>query len=76
MTYRGHIENGAVVFDDPAPIPEGAAVEITVAEVPPCEQEPMSEPLQRIMEFAGSITGLPEDASTNLDHYLYGHPKK
>jgi hypothetical protein len=28
MPYRGHIENGAVVLDEPADIPEGTAVTV------------------------------------------------
>ena len=31
MSYLGHIENGKVVFDGPAPLPEG--VEVRVIEV-------------------------------------------
>ena len=33
-------------------------------------------PRRRIMRHAGVVTDLPPDASTNLDHYLYGHPKE
>jgi len=29
-----------------------------------------------VMKFAGKAKGLPSDASRNLDHYLYGHPKE
>ncbi len=29
-----------------------------------------------LMKFAGTVTDLPEDASLNVDHYLYGHPKR
>ena len=32
MTYRGHIKNGQIALDDPAHLPEGAAVEIEVLE--------------------------------------------
>ena len=28
MTLRGHIENGAIVLDDPIPLPEGGRVEV------------------------------------------------
>ena len=31
MPYRGHVENGRVVLDDPAPLPEGAAVTVEPA---------------------------------------------
>jgi len=34
MTYRGHIENGSVVFDEPATLPEGAVVEVAVLAAP------------------------------------------
>jgi hypothetical protein len=39
--------------------------------VPP--QKPIGEVL---LEFAGKADGLPPDYSTNLDHYLYGVPKR
>jgi hypothetical protein len=32
MTYRGHIENGQVAFDEPAQLPEGTAVKVEVIE--------------------------------------------
>ncbi len=35
MSYRGHIENGAVVLDEPADMEEG-----TVVTVEPAKQEP------------------------------------
>jgi hypothetical protein len=31
---------------------------------------------QVMLEFAGRAEGLPEDYSANLDHYLYGVPKR
>jgi hypothetical protein len=31
MSYRGHIENGVVVFDEPAALPEGAEVRVEPA---------------------------------------------
>ena len=30
MTYRGHIRNGQVAFDEPVQLPEGAAVNVDV----------------------------------------------
>jgi hypothetical protein len=33
MTFRGHIRNGVVVFDEPAAIPEGTVVEVVVCQV-------------------------------------------
>lgn len=31
MTYKGHVENGTIVFDEPMDLPEGAAVQIELA---------------------------------------------
>jgi len=30
MTYRGHVRNGQIALDDPAPLPEGAEVSVQV----------------------------------------------
>jgi hypothetical protein len=71
MSLVGHILNGVVVFDAPIALPDGTAVRV----------EPMdaSEPpslLERLGDVVGKAEGLPADASQNVDHYLYGHPKK
>ncbi len=34
MPYLGHIENGTVVLDEPAALPEGAIVHIVLANAP------------------------------------------
>ncbi len=73
MTYKGHVKNGAVVMDQPVALPEGTPVEVAVAKQSSDEKHHFRG---AIMEFAGKVTGLPEDASTNVDHYLYGHPKQ
>jgi hypothetical protein len=32
MTYRGHVKNGQITLDEPAPLPEGAEVNVEVVE--------------------------------------------
>jgi predicted DNA-binding antitoxin AbrB/MazE fold protein len=32
--------------------------------------------LERMKDFVGTVHDLPSDASVNLDHYLYGTPKR
>lgn len=32
--------------------------------------------LERMKDFVGTVADLPPDASVNLDHYLYGTPKR
>lgn len=70
MTYRGHVKNGSVVLDNPVSLPEGAQVEVDVKTAP---TPTLTEKLKR---HAGKAVGLPADASRNVDHYLYGSPKR
>ena len=71
MTYLGHVQNGVVVFEGPQTPPEGAAVKVAV--VPEREDGLLSDAL---LEFAGSIEGLPADMAQQHDHYLHGRPKR
>jgi len=76
MTYRGHVENGVVVFDEPAALLEGAQVRV---EVLPNKTLSSDEPAtlnDRLRDVIGAGHGLPPDASLNVDHYLYAAPKR
>jgi hypothetical protein len=86
MTARGKVKNGKVILDDPRALPEGAEVEVRPVKKP---KKPAKKPTQapkgktrrqslaeRLAPFIGKVKGLPPDASVNLDHYLYGLPKK
>jgi hypothetical protein len=77
MTYQGHIENGKVVLDAAPILADGTAVVVTIVEkkVEGAERE-IPTLYERMKPFLGAVDGLPEDASQNIDHYLYGHPKK
>lgn len=72
MTYHGHVKNGVVVLDEAAELPEGAEVRVDVL---PSAPGNTANP-RGIMKFAGVLKDLPEDASENVDHYLYGHEKR
>jgi hypothetical protein len=78
MTYQGHIENGKVVFDTPVALPEGTKVEVvlTSEESAPSANAAKTPTMAAIRKYAGMAKDLPEDASINVDHYLYGHPKQ
>lgn len=71
MTFRGHVQSGVVVFDGPQTPPEGATVEVAV--VPLDEKGSLREML---LEFAGTIHGLPSDMAAQHDHYIHGRPKR
>ncbi len=67
MTYRGRVESGAIVLEPGAELPEGAEVRVEVAGTVSLD------PLFDLTDLAVD-TGIP-DLATNVDHYLYGHPK-
>lgn len=77
MTYRGHVKNGMVVLDDPSALAEGA--EVTVRPLKASSRRPKSGKgrslYDRLKPAIGIISG-PPDLARNLDHYLYGQPKK
>jgi hypothetical protein len=78
MVYRGHVENGLIRLEESLVLPEGADVEVRfLAESPSPESEAEIPSLsERLRDFIGKAEGLPPDASINLDHYLYGLPKR
>jgi hypothetical protein len=77
MTYRGHVKNGVIVFDEANPsLPEGSAVDISPvpSETGTEHSEEIPSLYERLKPFIGKLEGLPPDASVNHDHYLYGVP--
>jgi hypothetical protein len=71
MTYRGHVENGKILLDESAPLPEGAEVHVEVVERD--EQKPTI--WEKLRNIAGTVEG-PEDWAKNHDHYIHGTPKR
>lgn len=71
MTYCGKVRDGAVVLEPGVELPEGATVRVEI-ETPAKVQEAV-DPLYRMAELA--VETDVSDLSTNIDHYLYGHPK-
>lgn len=77
MTYHGHIEDGKVVFDAAPGLPNGTQVVVSVVPAPvKAEEREIPTLYERMKPVIGIATDLPPDASQNIDHYLYGHPKK
>jgi hypothetical protein len=71
MTLEGRVENGAIVLEPPARLPEGARVRV---EVIGASDAPTL--FERLGHLAGRATHLPTDAAEQHAHYLYGTPKK
>jgi len=79
MTHRGKVKNGVVVLDDPKALPDGTDVIVEPVKSkskPTRKAKQLKKYRQRLMKYAGKADGLPSDASRNLEHYLYGHPKR
>lgn len=78
MVYRGHVENGMIQLEGSVTLPEGVEVRVEiVSTLPDRERDTAGVSLyERLKPIIGVVKGLPSDASVNVDHYLYGHPKK
>lgn len=78
MTYPGHVQNGAVVLDEPVCLPEGAKVTVALAENSASFEDESDMPslYDQFQAFIGTAEGLPEDLAANHDHYLHGQPRK
>lgn len=72
MTYTGHVKNGVIVLDDQAALPEGTEVIVTM----PSNSVSQSTIAERLRNVIGKAEGLPPDASTRVDEYLYGDEPK
>ena len=71
MTYRGHVEKGAIVLDEPAQLPDGALVTIQLASAQPGGSATRAFSLaDHYRSFIGAVDDLPEDWSENHDKYL------
>jgi hypothetical protein len=73
MTYRGKVKSGAIVLEEDTKLPEGALVQVELLPEERSISEPGDDPLFQMTSLAVE-TGIP-DLATNIDHYLYGHPK-
>jgi hypothetical protein len=71
MTYKGHVQNGVIVLDEPTDLPDGAEVRVELA-----ERETERSLADRLRNVIGVAKTLPEDISEQHDHYLHGRPKK
>ncbi len=83
MTIRGKIKDGKVVLDDPKVLPDGTEVEVrpvkktrNTKKTAKGKKPPPRSLAERLAPFIGTVKDLPPDMSVNLDHYLYGHPKR
>lgn len=70
MIYRGHIQNGVVVLEQDASLPDGTEVQVE-----PVPGRPRKTLAERFRNVIGAVDDLPADMAENHDHYLYGTSK-
>ncbi len=75
MTYHGEVKDGVIVLAGGVQLPDGTPVEVFTLPKPGSESidDDKLDPIFRMDELA-TDTGI-SDLATNIDHYLYGHPK-
>ncbi len=71
MVYRGRINQGVIVWENSARPPDGAVVDVVIVETPTSADSALG--VHKLDDLAMS-SGVP-DLATNIDHYLYGHPR-
>jgi hypothetical protein len=75
----GKVVNGVVVFDQPGKLEDGTSVRIRpLAKNSETGGTDINSLREMLLSHAGVIedSGLPPDLAENLDHYLYGTPKR
>ncbi len=78
MIYRGYVKNGVVILEAPMELPDGTQVKVEPLSARKSDSGEVELPTlyERLEPLVGKAQGLPPDMSVNLDHYLYGVPKK
>jgi hypothetical protein len=71
MVYKGHVEKGAIVLDDPVTLLDGTVVMIELAEASQTTGAVCTPSrADQSRPFIGALDGMPEDWSENHDKYL------
>lgn len=73
MTFEGTVQDGVVVLEPGAQLAEGTRVRVEPITIGELTKGVQKGDIFRMGELAVD-TGIP-DLGTNIDHYLYGHPK-
>lgn len=83
MTVIGTVQNGQIILPPGVALPEGAEVSVEVhnavtpgSSLAPDPANAKTDTGRRLLKLAGTCEGLPVDLSANVDHYLYGVPKR
>jgi hypothetical protein len=78
IRFRAHFDGEHLTPDEPVDLPRGTPLEVTVEEAAAAHDAPplnLKQFFDEIEAKVGLFDG-PEDLSAQLDHYLYGAPKR
>lgn len=80
IAFKGHYNGTVIVPDEPVTLPADCTLAIRVEVMPPAKQETKKRKQPSVLEWIAANPiddpAMPADFSANLDHYLYGSPKK
>lgn len=72
MVYRGTVRNGKVEIDGDYGLPDGAVVRVVLVE----ESDAADQSADSLFSIGRRAVPIGQsDLASQLDHYLYGHPK-
>jgi hypothetical protein len=72
VSFKGTVKNGVVVLPPGTNLPDGTQVEVIADKGQP-EDDPF---VAAVLKVAKPRPHWPKDYTRNLDHYLYGVPKR
>jgi hypothetical protein len=75
VSITGTVEKDTIKLPPGVHLPDGTSVRVELLPAP-SDKGPGESFAERYAEFIGSIQGDRPDLSENLDHYLYGTPKR
>ena len=70
MTYKGHIDNGAIILDEPVSLANGISVTVDVHVSTDQEPLPPRSRLEIYRNVIGSLPDKPENWAERHDDYL------
>jgi hypothetical protein len=73
VSIRAHFDGKVFVPDEPVDMPPNTPVRLVLA---PQTGEPPLADLARLAESLPDVPEWPADGAAQLDHYLYGTPKR
>lgn len=75
MSITAIVENGTIKLPEGVHLPDGTTVKIEAVTEP--EGQPSGKTFaERFAKYIGVVDDMPADLAENIDHYLYGAPKR